>query len=122
MKRRTLLRVGLGAGLGGTLGQFGGRHSARRLGGRQFRGESPAYSVIPVVGDGKWIWMDPPKDQTGYVEPRSYDVSVGVQLQGSGNATQVKATTTVPVACGEQKIEQESIEAEQQFPGAPNAL
>lgn len=60
---------------------------------QHFHGDSPAYSVIPVVGDGKWIWTEPPADQTGYVEPRSFDVSIGVQLRGRGAAKQVKATT-----------------------------
>ena len=31
----------------------------------------PSFAVIPVVGDGKWIWKDPPADgQSGYLEPR----------------------------------------------------
>ena len=40
----------------------------------------PAFSVTPVVGDGKWIWRDPP-DETGYLEPREYEVSIGMQFE-----------------------------------------
>jgi hypothetical protein len=69
----------------------------------------PAYSVIPVVGDGKWIWNKPP-DSAGYLEPRLFDVTVGIELQGRGNATQIMATTPVPVECPEQKIEEQRIE------------
>lgn len=63
----------------------------------------PAHSVIPVVGDGKWIWTKPP-DETGYLEPRSYRLKIGVQLQGTGSAGQLKATTPVPVELPEQTI------------------
>ena len=31
----------------------------------------PAFSITPVIGDGKWIWRDPPTD-TGYLETVSY--------------------------------------------------
>lgn len=70
----------------------------------------PAFSVVPVVGDGKWIWKDPPKDQTGYLEPRSYSLDVGIEMEGLGGATDVMSTTTVPVEHPEQKIEDVKIE------------
>ncbi len=63
------------------------------------------HSVIPVVGDGKWIWNEPPKDQTGYLEPRSFEVSIGLELQGKGDAGRIQATTPVPTEFPEQKIE-----------------
>ena len=66
--------------------------------------------MIPVVGDGKWIWNKPPDGQTGYLEPRQFDLSVGIELQGQGNATQLKATTPVPAECPEQKIDSEKVE------------
>jgi hypothetical protein len=65
----------------------------------------PTHSIIPVVGDGQWIWNEPPKDQTGYLEPRSFEVSIGVELQGTGNASKLQATTPVPPAFPEQKID-----------------
>lgn len=65
----------------------------------------PTHSVIPVVGDGKWIWNEPPKNQTGYLEPRTFEVSIGLELQGNGNASQLQATTPVPTEFPEQKIE-----------------
>ena len=70
----------------------------------------PAHSIIPVVGDGKWVWNDPPADQTGYLEPRQYELSIGIQLGGDGPATAIQATTTVPVELPEQKIDDVSIE------------
>lgn len=72
----------------------------------------PVHSVIPVVGDGKWIWTRPPENQTGYLEDRPFDLSIGVELQGDGNAQQIKASTPVPVEHPEQKIDQLRIETD----------
>ncbi|HEY2147063.1 MAG TPA: hypothetical protein VGH32_03950, partial [Pirellulales bacterium] len=72
----------------------------------------PAFSIIPVVGDGKWIWTTPPVGQTGYLEPRPFSSTIGIELQGQGGATQIKASTPIPVPCPEQKIESEDIETE----------
>jgi len=71
----------------------------------------PAYSVIPVVGDGKWIWNKPPEGQTGYLDPRPYRLKIGIELEGLGNATSILATTPVPISCPEQKIDQEEVES-----------
>jgi Transglutaminase-like superfamily len=70
------------------------------------------HSVIPVVGDGKWIWTEPPKDRTGYLEPQSYDLRIGVELMGEGNATGIEASTPVPVEHPEQAIDDVQIEGE----------
>lgn len=70
----------------------------------------PAYSIIPVVGDGKYIWNEPPTDQSGYLEPRPYLLKVGIQLEGRGNATQIMATTAAPVEHSEQEISAHSVE------------
>ena len=75
-------------------------------------GPRPAFSVVPVVGDGKWIWKQPPADQTGYLEPRSFEVKVGMSLEGTGAARGVTATTTVPVEHPEQKIEDLQIQTQ----------
>ena len=72
----------------------------------------PTFSVIPVVGDGKWIWTEPPKNQTGYLEPRSFELSIGVELSGEGNATNIEASTPVPVAHPEQTIDDVEIETD----------
>lgn len=72
----------------------------------------PTWSVIPVVGDGKWIWTSPPKDQTGYLEPRAFELSIGVELTGEGDATNVNASTPVPIAHHEQKVESVRLETE----------
>lgn len=109
MQRRDFLRGGLAAGAG--LGLWPWRPSEevglQSLAARR----PPAFSVIPVVGDGHWIWKEPPKE-TGYLEPRSYSLDVGIELEGIGNATQVLSTTSVPIPCPEQKIEHVAIETQ----------
>lgn len=65
----------------------------------------PTHSVIPVVSDGKWIWKEPPPGQTGYLEPRTFETSIGLELQGKGDAGSLRATTPVPSAFPEQKID-----------------
>ena len=77
-----------------------------------FAPQPPAFAVIPVVGDGKWIWTEPPKDQTGYLEPRLFELSIGIELQGTGNAGGVMASTPVPLELPEQKVEDVRIRAE----------
>jgi hypothetical protein len=72
----------------------------------------PTRAVIPVVGDGKWIWISPPKDQTGYLEPRPFELSIGVELSGEGDAANVKASTPVPIEHPEQKVEDVRIETD----------
>ena len=70
------------------------------------------HSVIPVVGDGHWIWTEPPKDRTGYLEPRSYDLSIGVELKGEGSASGIRASTPVPIEHPEQAIDDVRIETD----------
>ena len=73
--------------------------------------DPPAYSIIPVVGDGKWIWTEPP-DKTGYLEPRPFQLQVGIEIQGTGSAAAVKATTPVPVEFPEQTVRSVSVRTE----------
>src|SRR5205807_7243707 len=75
-------------------------------------GKPPSFAVIPVVGDGKWIWTQPPKDETGYLEPRPYRARVGIELVGTGYASGITATTTAPIECPEQKIEDVKVSTE----------
>lgn len=70
----------------------------------------PAYSVIPVVGDGRWIWNKPPADDTGYLEPREFDVEIGIEFEGVGTNSQFLASTPVPVEFPEQKLRDVKIE------------
>ncbi|MGA2068349.1 MAG: transglutaminase-like domain-containing protein [Thermoguttaceae bacterium] len=70
----------------------------------------PVASVIPVVGDGKYIWNKPPEGETGYLEPRPFEAMVGIELVGRGNGTDLRAATPAPVQCPEQKIVKEDIE------------
>ena len=75
-----------------------------------FLRQSPVWSFDPVVGDGKWIWREPPKEERGYLEPRSYDLSVGVELRGVDNACKAMATTPVPMSHPEQIVKEVTIE------------
>ena len=72
--------------------------------------QGPVWSFEPVVGDGKWIWREPPKTERGYLEPRSYDVSIGMELRGVDSTCEAMATTPVPVSHPEQQVEQVSME------------
>jgi hypothetical protein len=107
MDRRKFLRLSAAAPL---VGWHGGQYESPELE-EIVIPPPPAYSVIPVVGDGKWIWTEPPKDKTGYLEPRRYEVRVGIELQGTGGATNLKATTPVPVESPEQKIDDLQVDA-----------
>jgi hypothetical protein len=108
MDRRTFLQLGIGAAC---CRAVWGRRGAARL-------ESaaapppPAFSVIPVVGDGKWIWTKPPQGEMGYLEPRPYRLEVGIEIRGRGNARQIQATTPLPVPCPEQQLDDEQIQAQ----------
>ncbi|HEV3338928.1 MAG TPA: transglutaminase domain-containing protein [Pirellulales bacterium] len=106
MNRRDLLRASVvgscGAGLWGLLGEPRRDRFPNRV--------PPAYSVIPVVGDGRWIWREPPEGETGYLEPRPYDVSVGIELEGTGPASDITTTTVAPLEYPEQKILESSID------------
>lgn len=73
-------------------------------------GEIPAFSITPVVGDGKWIWTKPPENETGYLEPRPYEVEIGIDFEGVGSNTPFMATTPVPVDYPEQKIDDVKVE------------
>jgi transglutaminase-like putative cysteine protease len=109
MDRRKFLGLGVGAAIsGGTAALW--RSSAGRES-EDGSGVPPAFSVIPVVGDGKWIWTAPPQGQTGYLEPRSYLLNVGIEIVGQGSSSQIKATTPVPIPCPEQRIDEERIES-----------
>jgi hypothetical protein len=70
----------------------------------------PIHSYEPVVGDGRWIWREPPKNERGYLEPRSFELSIGVELQGTGDRSEAMASTPVPVAHPEQTIDDVQIE------------
>jgi hypothetical protein len=109
MDRRKFLGLSLGAAVSG-----GGAAWWRTFAARQPQDDScptPAHSVIPVVGDGKWIWTKPPEGQTGYLEPRPYLLNVGIEIVGQGGSSQIKASTPVPIPCPEQKIEEERVES-----------
>ena len=107
MRRRTFLA---GVGSSTAMGLGGAWLSSDRSRLDEATRAGPTRAIIPVVGDGNWIWTKPPTDQTGYVEPRQYDVKIGIQLQGTGHAGQIKATTAAPVAWPEQRIDQVQVQ------------
>ncbi len=86
--------------------------TSRRVDSDSFTQLPATHSVIPVVADGKWIWAEPPKDQTGYLEPRTYELNIGVELKGEGNATGIRASTPVPTEHPEQVIDDVRIETD----------
>lgn len=110
MNRREFLRFGAG-GAFACAATPTSLLANRSTDGELFR-HPPAYSVVPVVGDGKWIWKKPPEGETGYLEPRQYEASIGIEIQGNGNAVGVNATTAVPVKLPEQQIDDVQIETE----------
>ena len=102
MNRRHFLELGLGAAVCGSMQAFGSDHGDLPS---EASSAPPAHSVIPVVGDGKFIWTSPPAGQTGYLEPRPFLVDIGIELVGGAAATQIKASTPLPIDCPEQKLE-----------------
>jgi transglutaminase-like putative cysteine protease len=72
----------------------------------------PAYSVNPVVGDGRWIDAAPPREPAGYYDRRPFELTVGIEMRGRGNATNLRASTPVPAPHPEQPIEDVQIETE----------
>lgn len=103
MQRRAFLILGAG----GLLGRAVGRNTGGSVDGAA--GPAPAYSVVPVVGDGHWIWTKPPDGPTGYLDTRSFRTQIDIELRGHGQAANLVATTVLPIACPEQQIEQEQV-------------
>jgi len=115
MQRREFLQAGLAAvaaGGAGALSFRGPRTIGQLACVDTLAPRPPIWSVIPVVGDGKWIWTKPPAYAAGYLEPRTYEVEIGVEIEGAGRTTQVMAATPVPVEQPEQKIENVRVETQ----------
>ena len=118
MDRRTFLA----GGVLGTAGVSAGLVSSRLLCNHAtdsalhvhelFGPPPPARGLIPVVGDGKWVWTEPPQGASGYLDPRRYELKVGVQLRGTGPASNVKATTAAPVELPEQRVDQVDVQTQ----------
>lgn len=75
-------------------------------------GQPPAWSVVPVVGDGRWIEIAPPREPAGYYDQRPFELAVGVEMKGRGEATDLRATTPVPTSHPEQPIDDVRIETD----------
>ena len=63
----------------------------------------PTHSIIPITGDGRWVSRDPPHE-TGLLEPREYEVRIGIEATGRISARNFVATTVAPIEHPEQKI------------------
>ena len=93
-----------GAAIGSGI-QFCNQYLNRELALHESSMVPPSFGVTPVVGDGKWIWRDPPKDGSkGYLEPREFEVTTGINFLGNGHATGLQATTVAPIQYPEQEI------------------
>jgi hypothetical protein len=75
-----------------------------------FQHIGPVRTFEPVVGDGQWIWREPPTTQRGYLEPRSFSLNVGIELEGTSSVSDAMASTPVPVIHPEQTIDDFSLE------------
>lgn len=106
MRRRTFLHCGVTAAFAAAAGR-----SLCGWAAREIAFDTPTYSVIPVVGDGRWIWNRPPEGKTGYLEPRTFEVTIGIELQGRGEATEIRATTPLPIDCPEQSLDPPRVES-----------
>lgn len=105
MRRREVLQAALGLGAWGVLQRAGDW-----LPSGEVAEVGPTRSVIPVVGDGRWIWNKPPATDRGYLETRAYRLKVGIEIEGTGNTAEAQSTTPVPTEYPEQKIEERRIE------------
>lgn len=113
MERRTFLQLAAGAAACGGLDFRGPRRLFAGMPAlEEVEFTPPAFSIVPVVGDGKWIWNEPPKNETGYLEPRQFKLKIGIELNGRGDATQIQATTPAPIECPEQKLEEPKIQTD----------
>lgn len=65
---------------------------------------TPLYSITPVVGDGRWIWREPPPTARGYLEPREFSVVTTIRWTGQGAASDLAAAAVVPPPLAEQEI------------------
>ena len=71
MQRREFLgqslRCSAGVALGGAIGRGLEGLSLPAEAAEVYGPAPPSFSIVPVGGDGKWIWTKPPK-KTGYLE------------------------------------------------------
>ena len=106
MHRRSFLCAGIGAAV------FGSRVCGAANWQEEKAPALPTLTTTDVVGDGKWIWTKPPEEARGWLEPRPYELKVGITMQGTGAASSILATTTVPVEMPEQRIDDVNIQTQ----------
>ncbi len=109
MHRRTFLQASASLA---TAGCFSTLSAAETADPTSIYSQPPAFSIVPIVGDGKWIWREPPEEESGYLEPRSFELEVGIELKGRGRASQIMATTPTPLEYPEQSIDDSGIKTQ----------
>lgn len=115
-RRQVLLSAVCGAGLGLPIHhQFGKLFLTGKVGPNPFdfqESRDPvSHSITPVLFDGKWNWKTQPEDQQGYLDPREFDLEIGLRWKSQGNARNVQGSTPVPVNLPGQEISDLKIEA-----------
>ncbi len=117
-RRRLLIGSACGAGLIGSSSIIAGKalFSTKFTGRKNFwdQFEEPrvpdAFSITPVVMDGKWNWTEQPDNMQGYVDPREFELTIGLKWTSQGEARNVRGSTPVPVIFPEQEITEVRIE------------
>ncbi len=74
------------------------------------RSLGPVWGFEPVIGDGRWVWREPPKEERGYLEGRPYELRIGIEMQSMDSPCQAMASTPVPMNYPEQSIDEVTIE------------
>ena len=110
MQRRELLRAGCSLALLPTA-LAAWRNLPQRVTTGEQSQQGPIRSVVPVVGDGRWIWTGPPTSERGYLEQRAFRLKTGIEIESTGNVHDIQATTPLPSAYAEQVIEQRKFDA-----------
>jgi hypothetical protein len=91
MLRQTFLAAGAAA-----FGETAVQPHRGQDSGNLLPGPPPAWAVVPVVGDGRWINVEPPADGSGYFDERPFALAVGIEIRGRGNAADMRAAIRGP--------------------------
>lgn len=105
MNRRKFIGLGITAAASFPAAQYFGSRSRDPSSFSVSERVPPSFVTEVVVGDGKWVWKKPPADAKGFLEPREYELAIGVEMQGRGSARSIQASTPVPCALPEQRID-----------------
>ncbi len=68
------------------------------------------HSITPVVFDGIWNWREEPAGESGYLDPREFEIKAGIRWISEGEARNLRGSTPVPIAFPEQELSDVRIE------------